>query len=65
MNRVKIEVHRGDVYIVCPSCSLTESLPVDEPRHTLQAFDVMKIHDQEYLMKCSECNTVFSVDWSL
>ncbi len=58
----------NNIYVECPHCENCEEHPIDEQRHHIQTFDVVKWLEEENnievsLMKCHVCKKEFKMLW--
>jgi hypothetical protein len=58
-----------NIYITCTECEHCEEQPVDQQRHHLQTFGLIKWLDSENdversLMECSSCGQMFVQNWN-
>lgn len=64
-----IDDNDGYVHIGCPHCEHMEGHPVDEQRHHIQTFDILKWEDdvddepEVSIMKCHVCKGEFKLIW--
>ena len=69
MQRVKIETNNKNIHVVCPSCTMWETLGVDDPRKNLNALPILAWLPDEVdtnelsIHKCTDCETTFEVEW--
>ena len=70
MKTVKIITYAQEVeiYMTCPKCKNCEGHPVDEQRHHLQSFEIIKWLDEKdgnevSQMFCVSCGENFLAEW--
>ena len=69
MQRVKIETNNENIHVVCPTCTMWETLGVDDPRKNLNALPILAWLPDEVdtnelsINKCTDCETTFEVEW--
>lgn len=54
-----------NVIVICPNCGSTEEMPVDEQRHHLKNFELLRWLESgtDTLTKCTECKSQFVLQW--
>jgi len=70
MKTQKIDNDQNNIWVHCPHCEACEEQSIDEQRHHLQSYDIVKWIDVDNdkpeisIMKCHVCGNEFELIWN-